>query len=131
MTMQIREEHGVEYREEELPADHVVVDEYTPHTTPWDCYGEQHLRELSFVLTAAGIPNIGLRLHRRNLVPRGSGPGGRVRFGDDMLASTYRIAVPAALVEVARAALQAHRQDVTDWLDYKRPCPAAVQHGRW
>lgn len=112
-------EHGVEVREDVCPEGLVEVDCYNPchSTTPWDYYGGKHWREYSFVLRRAGIEPTLLLTRRRILHPCGTGPGGRVRFGDDMTPGTYRIAVEADKAGVACAALAAHKAEVRAWAD--------------
>lgn len=118
-------QNGIEYNEPEIPAGFVVIDSYTPHSCPWDCYGNRHLRECSNVMTEAGIEHAALVTHRRVCAPFPSGPNGRVRFGDDMMPGEYRLAVPAAEAENASKALMGHRADVKAWIDGKRGMPKA------
>lgn len=125
--MQVRTEHGVEIREEPTPEGWIEVDVYNPHSTPWDYYGNKHLNEYSSVLKAAGIEHQTLRTNRRILHPMGTGPKGSVRFGDDMTPGTYRVAVPADSEEAAKAAIEAHKQAIRDWLDNGAPMPDACR----
>lgn len=88
-----------------------VVDSYTPcHTvTPYDYYGLKHQREIVGVLNAAGIECKTLEQKRRRLNPIGTGPGGRVRFGDDMVPSTYEVCVKKKHVTEARRVIEHHQ----------------------
>ena len=129
MTCTIREEHCVRYVDDDLPEGHVVIDEYTPcHTvTPWDYYGMCHQREYSKVLKAANITCVLLENRRTNLHPMGTGPGGRVRMGDNMMPSTYKIAIKIEDQNAAVVALAAHKAAIAEWLKgpIGAPLPAA------
>lgn len=91
--VEIVKENGVETRTTVCPEGYVEVDSHTPSITSSDYYGLRHQEELRAVLQSALIESIALVTHKRRISPMGSGPGGRVRFGDDMMPSTYRIAV--------------------------------------
>ena len=94
VTMSVYERSGLRYSEEPIPDGWVVVDSFTPHTCPWDYYGNKWSMEKRDALLAIGIP-ARICVTRCNIIsPRGTGPDGRVRFGDDMCPSTYRICVP-------------------------------------
>lgn len=121
------EENGVEYRHEPTPEGWVEVDVYNPHSCPWDYYGNKHLIEMGNVLKAAGIEHQLLVTHRRKLHPMGSGPGGRVRFGDDMMPGIYRTAVAGKDVEAAYKALAAHQKAIHDWLHCGGSMPEALR----
>ena len=127
--MKTHTEHSIRIVEEEVPAGHVVIDDYTPTSsvTPWDYYGGKHQREYSAVLKAAVIQHTLLTTHRTNLAPMGTGPMGRVRFGDDMMPGTYRISVTVADQSAALAAIEKHKQGIKDWLDGKAEMPAACR----
>lgn len=123
-------EHSIEIVEELLPEGMVEVDTHHPcsSVTPWDAYGLKHQREYQYVLQQAGIPAIPLVTHRTNLSPRGSGPEGRVRFGDAMLPGVYRLAVAAEHEARAKELLAAHAEAVTQWAMGPGPMPAAIAH---
>ena len=121
-----RQEDGVDIREQKCPSGWTVIDVYHPHTTPWDSYGRQHQSEFGYVLREAGIPHITLTTNMERLHPIGSGPNGRVRFGDSTMAGTYKIAVPDGQVAAGDQAIAAHRQAVTDWLHNGGPMPDAI-----
>ncbi len=121
--------NNVETRHQEVPEGWTEIDVYTPcsSTTPWDYYGMKHWNELSSVLRSAGIECQKLMTSRRIIHPQGSGPGGRVRFGDDMIPGTYRIAVAEIDVDRANLAISDHRAAVRDWLDNGGPMPEACR----
>lgn len=121
------QKHGIEYNEPLVPEGFTVVDEYQPHSCPWDAYGSHHLREYGHVLTQAGIPHELLITHRRITAPTPSGPCGRIRFGDDMMPGIYRIAVPLDRVEDAAKCFVSHRLSVRDWIDGNCAMPAACK----
>jgi len=114
---------GDTVREEQVPPTFVVVDTYHPHTCPWDCYGNKHLHEIKQVLLTAGIESVGLVESHTNNSPMGSGPGGSVRFGDNMLPGIYRVAVPKHKVVHAREAIAANEKVVHAWLHENGPHP--------
>lgn len=103
--MRIYQENGIEYRKEECPEGWVEVNTYRPHSTPWDCYGNQHILNIRKLLSEAGIDSVGLVTHERRTSPIGTGPGGRVRFGDDMMPGVYRVAVKQEKEFAARQAI--------------------------
>lgn len=120
------DEHNNTVREHLVPDGFVVIDTYTPHSCPWDYYGMKHQRELQNVLADVcdvALPNINLTLGN----PIGSGPGGSVRFGDNMTPGTFRLAVPADMVGKAQAAIAAHKAEVQKWLDGERDLPLACR----
>jgi len=116
---------GVMYSEDILPDGFTIVDTYTPtySTTPWDYYGMCHQRELSRVLRNNNIEFVLLQTVKTRINPVGSGPKGRVRFGDDMMPGEYRIAVPHEKVIEAQLAFQKHKQAIQNWLNNKGPMP--------
>lgn len=120
-------ENGVAIRETALPAGMTVIETYHPHATPWDYYGGKWLREMSAVLAAAGIESTPLVTHRTRTSPAGSGPNGRVRFGDAMMPGIYRIAVADHSESAARAALAAHATAIRAWLHDGAPMPAVFR----
>jgi hypothetical protein len=113
-------DRGDTVREQQVPPMFVVVDTYHPHSCPWDCYGNKHTSELKKVLLAVGIEAVSLVESRTKNSPHGSGPGGRVRFGDNMTPGVYRVAVAEYQVAAAKAALAAHKVEVEEWIDGKR-----------
>lgn len=120
------DEHGNTVREHKVPDGFTVIDTYHPHSCPWDYYGMKHQRELQNVLAEVcdvALPNINLTLGH----PIGSGPGGRVRFGDNMTPGTFRLAVPADSVGKANAAIAAHKQAVDKWLWHGGEMPLACR----
>lgn len=123
MGLSVRSENGLEIRHEETPEGTVEVDSHVPNAGPWDYYGGKHQRTIMKVLRAAGLSPVPLVTHRRNLSPMGSGPGGRVRFGDDMVPGVYRVAVPRGQSPAAAAAILSHRADVDRWLFHDGAMP--------
>jgi hypothetical protein len=122
------DEHGVHVVEYLLPLGYQVIDAYNPcaTVTPWDYHGMCHHREYSKVLATAGIESVLMRTTRVSLFPQGTGPGGAVRFGDNMLPSSYFIAVRDADVAAAHVAIANHRAEVDEWLkNPTRPIPVA------
>ncbi len=126
MQFQTRVINGIEYTGIDNPPDGwEVVVEHTPShsTTPWEYYGNLQQREYIQVLKAGGIEAVSLITQQRLVNPHGSGAGGQVRMGDDMLPPIYRVAVQAPQVEDARRAIAAHKQEVEDWLWGAGPPP--------
>ena len=119
--------HGVTHREEMVPHGFVVVDTYHPHTTPWDYQGNKHTGEVKRVLLDAGIESVSLVTTETNNTPHGSGPGGRVRFGDAMMPGVYRVAVPKHKAPAARVALACHQEAIDRWLHDGGEMPAACR----
>lgn len=121
--------NGVEVVETPVPTGWVEIDSYVPYPGGWDdVRGLQHQREYLAVLEDAGIIGLPLVTRRRSLYPRGTGPGGRVRFGDDMIPGVYRIIVASCDEKAARAALEAHQGRIRLWLDHKAPMPEACRY---
>jgi hypothetical protein len=114
------DEHGCHIVEDLCPEGFKVVDEHTPcsSTTPWDYYGLTHVRQYCKALKLAGIEvSIMLETRRRLLHPRGTGPRGSVRLGDDMVPHTYKIAVRAEDENAANVAIAAHKAAVQKWAE--------------
>ena len=130
MEARTYEEHGCRIVEDICPDGFVVIDEYNPcpTVTPWDGYGISHQIEYGKVLEAAGIKFVPLRIHRTILHPMGTGPKGRVRFGDNMRPGTYLIAVAKADENAANVAIANHREELRKWLaDASLPMPEACR----
>lgn len=128
MPVTTRVEHGIEYRHEELPEGWTEVDVYEQCHTVVPDHGGGRALELQAVLEAAGVAARVLTTHRKRAsVLIGSGPGGRARFGDDMMHSIHRVAVPTAAVAAAQQALQAHERAVCRWLYEGAPMPEACR----
>lgn len=120
-------ENGIEYHHEETPPTMTVVDTYEQHHTIAPDQGGSRALELQQVLEEVGVVGLILVTHRRCLTRSGSGPGGRVRFGDDMLHSIFRIAVPTMDVARAQQALADHAAAITRWLHESGPMPEACR----
>lgn len=128
MPVKVYTEHGIEFRHEELPEGMVEVDVYTQHHTICPDNGHKHAKEIRQVLNHAGITALCLTTHRkRAVVAVGSGPGGRVRFGDDMMHSTYRVAVRQGDEAAAQTAIAAHKEAVRRWLHEGAEMPEACR----
>lgn len=127
ISLIITEEHGVRSCEEPPPEGWEVVDVYHPHSCPWDCYGNKHVREFRNVMRQAGIESAECSIRMHRLHPQGTGPGGSVRMGDAWMPGVYRVAVPSGQVEEARAAWAAHRLQVEAWVDGNGPMPEACK----
>lgn len=115
------------YVEEMVPHMYVVIQEYTPHSCPWDYYGMKQVKEWSAVMKAAGVDYVTLETKRRIIHPIGTGSGGAVRFGDNMMASTYKLAVYKHQEEKAFSAWTEHRENVRKWLWEGGPMPEACR----
>lgn len=116
----------IEYREDMCPHMYVEVDVYQPcrSVTPWDAYGGRRLLVMQEVMQDAQVRSVALVTHRRILSPiKGSGPGGRVRFGDDMLPGIYRTAVHKYDVVAAQKAIARYEKEVDDWIHNGGPRP--------
>lgn len=83
----------------------------------------RHQREYLMVLSDANIIGLPLVTYHRRISPQGTGPGGRVRFGDDMMPGIYRVIVAKPDQEKAEAAIKAHEALIKDWIYNKGPEP--------
>ena len=70
---------------------------------------------------------VGLVTRMTKTSPQGSGPYGRVRFGDNMMPGIYRVAVPNDHLEAARNAIKLHEEEVHNWLHKNGPMPDACR----
>ena len=120
-------EHNIEEKNPITPDGWEVFDTYTPsHTiTPWDYYGMKHVREIRRVLESAGINSQTAQTYRKIIHPIGSGPGGMVRFGDNMVPGTYYVYVKPACIPTATKAMMKHKSEVHDWLYNSGKMPQA------
>lgn len=125
--MNISVEYGIESRETPVPEGFTVVETYHPHSCPWDCYGRQFVRETQTVLKNAGIESVECSIRQTILHPHGSGPGGRVRLGDNMMPGAYRVAVKSDDMAKALQALEAHKTAIHDWLHNGGKMPEACR----
>lgn len=119
--------NGVEIQFIPIPDGWVEIDSFHPTTTPWDCAGLQHQREYLIVLEEAGIVGLPLVTRHRRISPQGTGPNGRVRFGDDMMPGIYKIIVAQSERQEAEEALRIHNDLVKDWIYKEGPEPAACR----
>lgn len=120
-------ENCIETIHQECPDGFTEIAQSNPHSCPWDSYGNKFVNETLHVMRAAGIEGIPLYTHRKAISPLGTGPGGRVRFGDDMAPSTYRIAVKTESVASAIAAIAEHNAAVKRWIHDGEPMPEACR----
>lgn len=122
-------ENNVDRRKQLCPDGWVEIDTYHPTSsvTPWDYYGGKHQREYCKVLCSAGLTPLALKTNETIVRPIGTGPGGAVRFGDNMLPGVYRIAVPAGQQAAACAAIEAHKVAIREWLDNGGEMPEACR----
>ena len=130
MEVKTYEEHGCKIVEDVLPEGWTVVDSYEPCSSvcPWDCYGHRHQQEYSKVLAKANIECLLLEVRRSKLYPRGTGPHGRVRSGDEMLPGIYKVAVRTADQVQACVAITEHKAEIAKWLaDFSYPMPEACR----
>lgn len=124
----VERNHGIEIIYTPVPTGWVEIDSYTPHSCPWDVHGLRHQREYLKVLDAEGIIGLPLVTHHRRLSPQGTGPGGRIRFGDDMMPGVYHIIVQKSQEKDARKALEAHQGCIVRWLAHAAPMPEACRY---
>ncbi|MFT3991186.1 MAG: hypothetical protein QM680_07230 [Luteolibacter sp.] len=95
-------------------------------TTPYDFYARMLVKEARIAFARVGIPAEIVSCPRRIAsVGYGSGPGGAVRFGDDMLPPDVQAIVPQEYEEGARQAWEDHR--ARKYL----PRPYSVIGDRW
>lgn len=106
---------------------YIRIKEYTPHSCPWDYYGMLWTMEMGKVMRNADIPHELCETSNEHLCPQGTGPGGRVRFGDSMMPSHYILWVPKHREVDAEKALEAHRLAVENWIHNNGPMPEACK----
>jgi hypothetical protein len=123
------EKDGISHVEDICPDGWVVVDTYHPtHSiTPWDYHGGKHQRQYRKVISDAGVESIALQDRKTIVHPTGSGSGGRVRFGDNMMPHTYMIAVASDDVGKAHKAMNDHKEAIQKWLHENGPIPEACR----
>lgn len=95
-------------------------------TTPYDTYARMIVKDARIAFARASIPAEVLACHRRIArVGAGSGPGGAVRFGDDMLPPDVQAIVTVTNADRARQV----------WADYQKrkyiPKPFSIFDNRW
>lgn len=118
---------GILTENQETPENWVDVVKYHPHSTPWDYQGNKEIRRWMYVFQSCNIQCVGLVTTRTRLSPQGTGPFGRVRFGDDMMPGVYRVAVPKEHYEAAQNAIKMHEAEIQRWLHNDGPMPAACR----
>lgn len=122
--MKIYTDRGIEYREDEPSIGFVLCWERHPTMNEND-FAFREATEISHVLMlwGRGIQHENRPIRMRNVSPIGSGPGGRIRFGDDMMPTIQRIFVPAEKLSEALLAIEEHKQAVKQWLHHGAPMP--------
>lgn len=110
----------------EAPEGYALFTTYMPchSTTPWDYYGMKHQQQVAAVLNHFGINVIQTSKNNDFKPSVGSGPGGRVRFGDGMRPATYYTFVRKSDIDKAVEVWEAHRAAVTKYLFHQGPKPA-------
>lgn len=120
--MKIYTDRGIEYREDEPSEGFVLCWERHP-TINEDNFAYREATEIGYVLWEKGIQYENRPIRRKNMCPSGSGPGGRIRFGDDMMATIQRIFVRSEDLSQALLAIQEHDNAVKQWLHHGAPMP--------
>lgn len=116
-------ENGIRFSEEVTPLTYVEVQTYCSGFIPWDVDGMMWANRYRKVLENAGLHPIVLRTRRKIIGARGTGPGGALRLGDNMLPDIYRIAVPQSEESQAQEAIRQHKQAISAWLNEDGPMP--------
>lgn len=90
----------------------ITVYSYTPCSSivPYDYHGRLGAMNIQEKLSAVGIESTVQEEKQRLENPIGSGPGGRVRVGDEMLPSIYHIQVDKKYEKKAKSILS-HKID--------------------
>lgn len=112
-------------RHPEVPDGYVELEVYRPHSSPWDCYKRKQANEWSKVLK--DLRHVCEFVDETNMFPTGSGPGGRVRFGDDMMPGRVILWVHPNDFGEAVLALLEHKQAIRNWLHQGGPMPDACR----
>ena len=131
MSVIITVEHGVERRFIAPPAGMILYSSYCPHSCPWDYYGMKQVMEWTAIMKKAGLVK-GVEwdtrnINKRNLAPCPSGPNGTVRFGDDMIPGDYQLWIHPDRMDEVKSAIQAHDEEVKDWLAGNRTMPDTLR----
>lgn len=105
----------------------IQIKSYTPHSCPWDCYGNKWVIEMGRVMSKAKIAFEICETQRKKIAPMGTGPMGRVRFGDDMVPSIYTLYVSKYDDVAAYAAIHSHEKDVENWLYHGGAMPDVMR----
>ena len=126
--MKIYTDRGIEYREDEPSEGFVLCWERYP-TINEESFACREATEIGHVLMLwkRGIQYENRPIRRKKIYPSGSGPGGRVRFGDDMLPTIQRIFVPEGKLSEAILAIEEHDNAVKQWLHNGAPMPAVCR----
>ena len=90
----------------------ITVYSFTPCSSivPYDYHGAMGAKDIQDNLSAVGIESTVQEEKRRIENPIGTGPGGRVRVGDEMLPSLYHIQVDKKHEKKAKSILS-HKID--------------------
>ncbi len=84
-------------------------------------------RTWTLIMAGAGVPCQIRTIRKKRLHPHGTGPNGRVRFGDDMMPSEYHLCIPKRFHETAEKALLEHENSVHKWLHEAGKMPDACR----
>lgn len=109
----------------ELAPDEVLVVYGTPcHTTcPYDAYERIMAEQAEEAFADARMDVEIVVLHNRAAAALPTGPGGRRRFGDDMMPGTVAAIVKAHQKEAAQKAVEDHKakkyREYREWMDQK------------
>lgn len=127
--MKIYTDRGIEYQEDEPSEGFVLCWERYP-TINEDSFACREATEIGHVLMhwKRGIQYENRPIRMRNVSPIGSGPGGRIRFGDDMMPTIQRIFVREEKLSEALLAIEEHKQAVRQWLHHGAPMPEVCRH---
>jgi hypothetical protein len=120
-------EHHVRKMVPQIPSGLIVVDIYTPHSCPCDCYGAAHCRDYVAALKQLGnVDATWCHEHHTSLCPVGTGRGGAVRFGDAMLPGRYFVLVAESDKQKAIEALAERERLITAWLNREIEWPRHI-----
>ena len=119
--MKTTTENNVETRETELKDGYKIAAVFHPQSVPWDVEKTKQGAEWSTLMHVNDIPFQIIRVEQKNLTPRGSGSGGRVRFGDSMMPGKIKLAVPVEVLGKAEAVLSMYRKQITEWVSHDSP----------
>jgi hypothetical protein len=127
--MKIYTDRSIEYREDEPSKGFVLCWERHP-TINEDAFACREATEISRVLMlwGRGIQYENRPIRMRNTSPTGSGPGGRIRFGDDKMPTIQRIFVLAEKLSEAILAIEEHKKAVKQWLHHGAQMPEVCKH---
>lgn len=99
--------HGIRRMIPDPPEGLCLATSYTPHHSvcPWEKYGMLTMDKYRAIADDLGIKHEVTVERQERIGPNGTGPGGCVRMGDEMLPSVYHFWVAPSEVETFRAAI--------------------------